>query len=589
VTIFGVRPSPWRLCCALALSMASIALAAAPASDIDPATGKTIHKKAATTTANAAAGSTQAKTAAKPSSKVAAKPAIGNARNSKLASVTKTSPLTTRAGARVAVKPGPPGKSAPKRTPAARTSADDHAGKSALASDSEAVDPEQAQALREENASQRQQLKARLDELRQEISAGEASRSEAADALASSEQAISDANRRLHDLAQQQSAAQADLGSINAKKGSASKTIAAQQAALAKLLHDQYLGGGEDPFKLLFSGDNPNRIARDFEYLGYVSRAQAAMLADLQQSIANLDDLSQQATRRSTELEAIGAEATVQRSQLLADQDNRKATLAAISEKLQSQRAEAGNLERDDARLAKVVDELSKLIERQAKERAERQRLAQLARDKERARQEAQKLAEQQEAQRTAEAQAKSAEAGKATPRSTPANPPPLVASTAPDHIDNVAPPKTQDDSKNVALGDFDGHFARMKGSLRLPVKGELLSRFGATRSGGGPAWKGLFIQTPNGAEVHAVAPGRVVFAEWLRGFGNLLIIDHGDQYLSVYGNNESLLKQPGDVVQTGDLVATAGNSGGNPETGLYFELRYQGKPFDPLSWTSGR
>ncbi len=139
-----------------------------------------------------------------------------------------------------------------------------------------------------------------------------------------------------------------------------------------------------------------------------------------------------------------------------------------------------------------------------------------------------------------------------------------------------------------MPLGDFEGHFARMKGSLKLPAKGELLSRFGATRSGGGPAWKGLFIQTPNGAEVHAVAPGRVVFAEWLRGFGNLLIIDHGDQYLSVYGNNEALLKQPGDVVQTGDLVATAGNSGGNPETGLYFELRYQGKPFDPIGWTSG-
>ena len=228
---------------------------------------------------------------------------------------------------------------------------------------------------------------------------------------------------------------------------------------------------------------------------------------------------------------------------------NRRATLAAISEKLQSQRAEAGNLERDDARLAKVVDELSKLIERQAKERAERQRLAQLAHDRERARQEAQKLAEQQEAQRNAEAaSAKRRERqSHAAPDTAQSNTASVIASTAPDHIDNVSPPKAEDQSKNIPLGDFDGHFARMKGSLRLPAKGELLAHFGATRTGGGPAWKGLFIQTSSGAEVHAVAPGRVVFAEWLRGFGNLLIIDHGDQYLSVYGNNESLLKQPGD------------------------------------------
>jgi septal ring factor EnvC (AmiA/AmiB activator) len=461
--------------------------------------------------------------------------------------------------------------------------------------DNDAVDPEQAQALKEENASQRQQLKARLDELRQEISAGEATRNEAADALASSEQAISDANRRLHDLALQQATAQADLGSINTRRTQARSTIAAQQAALSKLLHDQYLGGGEDPFKLLFSGDNPNRIARDFEYLGYVSRAQAAMLANLQQSIANLDDLSHQASQRTAELDAIGQETSAQRAQLLSDEDTRKATLAAISEKLQSQRAEAGKLERDDERLAKVVDELSKLIERQAKERAERAekaRQVQIARDRERerARLEAQKKADAEEAARAAEAQARANEAkNNGSPAPIAAAPPP-VATPPPPVVQKPEPaPRAEESETTVAMAGFDGHFARMKGSLKLPVKGDLLSHFGATRAGGGPAWKGLFIQAPTGSEVHAVAPGRVVFAEWLRGFGNLLIIDHGDQYLSVYGNNESLLKQPGDVVQTGDLVATAGNSGGNPETGLYFELRYQGKPFDPLSWTGGR
>ena len=78
-----------------------------------------------------------------------------------------------------------------------------------------------------------------------------------------------------------------------------------------------------------------------------------------------------------------------------------------------------------------------------------------------------------------------------------------------------------------------------------------------------------------------------MVFADWMRGFGNLLIVDHGGSYLSIYGNNESLLKQTGDTLRGGEVIATVGNSGGNPESGLYFELRHQGQPLDPLKWVS--
>jgi septal ring factor EnvC (AmiA/AmiB activator) len=91
------------------------------------------------------------------------------------------------------------------------------------------------------------------------------------------------------------------------------------------------------------------------------------------------------------------------------------------------------------------------------------------------------------------------------------------------------------------------------------------------------------------GAEVRSVAAGQVVFADWLRGFGNLMVIDHGDGYLSVYGNNESLLRNVGDRVAVGDSIASVGNTGGNEHTGLYFELRFQGRPFDPLKWVAAR
>jgi septal ring factor EnvC (AmiA/AmiB activator) len=132
-----------------------------------------------------------------------------------------------------------------------------------------------------------------------------------------------------------------------------------------------------------------------------------------------------------------------------------------------------------------------------------------------------------------------------------------------------------------------DNSLSGLKKGLRLPIRGELANRFGAQRSDGGPPWKGLFIRSPAGQEVRAVAPGRVVFADWLRGFGNLLIIDHGKAYLTIYGNNESVLKQVGDTVSTGDAVATVGASGGNMESGLYFEIRHEGKAFDPMRWVS--
>ncbi|HBH02341.1 MAG TPA: peptidase M23, partial [Candidatus Rokubacteria bacterium] len=121
--------------------------------------------------------------------------------------------------------------------------------------------------------------------------------------------------------------------------------------------------------------------------------------------------------------------------------------------------------------------------------------------------------------------------------------------------------------------GNVGGAFAALRGQLRLPVKGAIAGRFGSPRAEGGASWKGVFIRAAEGAEVKAVAGGAVVFADWLRGFGNLLIIDHGDDFLSVYGNNESLLAAVGASVKSGESVATVGNSGGNPDSGLYFEL----------------
>jgi septal ring factor EnvC (AmiA/AmiB activator) len=130
--------------------------------------------------------------------------------------------------------------------------------------------------------------------------------------------------------------------------------------------------------------------------------------------------------------------------------------------------------------------------------------------------------------------------------------------------------------------------FATLKGRLRLPVRGEIANRFGAPREEGGATWKGLFIRAGTGETVRAVADGRVVYADWLRGFGNLLILDHGGRYMSLYAYNEGLLRQLGDSVRSGDPISHVGQSGGSSgESGLYFELRHDGRAFDPLQWVA--
>jgi septal ring factor EnvC (AmiA/AmiB activator) len=142
--------------------------------------------------------------------------------------------------------------------------------------------------------------------------------------------------------------------------------------------------------------------------------------------------------------------------------------------------------------------------------------------------------------------------------------------------IDNVA-------DASVAAKAFEA----LKGRLKLPVRGELTHRYGAPREESGSSWKGLFIRAVTGETVHAVADGRVVYADWLRGFGNLLILDHGKGYMSLYAYNDGLLRQVGESVRGGDAVAQVGASGGSAESGLYFELRRDGKPFDPLRWVA--
>jgi septal ring factor EnvC (AmiA/AmiB activator) len=127
--------------------------------------------------------------------------------------------------------------------------------------------------------------------------------------------------------------------------------------------------------------------------------------------------------------------------------------------------------------------------------------------------------------------------------------------------------------------------FARYKGRLSWPARGKITARYGSSRQVGALTWRGVMIGAEEGGDVKAIYRGRVAFADWLRGFGLLIIIDHGDGYMSLYGHNQNLARGVGDWVERGDVIATVGNSGGEDSAGLYFEIRHNGVPDNPLQW----
>ncbi|MGQ0748918.1 MAG: murein hydrolase activator EnvC family protein [Betaproteobacteria bacterium] len=359
-------------------------------------------------------------------------------------------------------------------------------------------------------------LRSKIEALQKQIRDAEGSRTEVADALQASERAISDANRRLHELAAQSLELDRHLAELRVNARDGESTLRRQQADLEALLYRQYVAGRAEPLKLLLSGDDPNRIARNLHYYGHVARARAEAIDAVRASLARLRNLSQETERKAAELAALVAEQASQKRRLEQERKARAEVLARISRVIVEQQGQIGTLRRNETRLTRLIEELGRIVARKpSAPRARNERL----------------------------------------PDST------------------------------IGSGPFEA----LKGRLRLPVRGELRSRFGSPRPEGGVTWKGLFIAAKAGDEVRAVAGGRVVFADWLRGFGNLLIIDHGEAYMTLYGYNETLYKRVGDVIRVGDRIATVGNSGGNANSGLYFELRHEGRPLDPLRWVDNQ
>ena len=378
-------------------------------------------------------------------------------------------------------------------------------------------------------------LRGQLETLRKEVSSNEAKRTDVSQRLRQAERKISQLLRDIRELSSKRVGLHQKLKQIRGEADALSGRLEAQQKSLAGLIYRQYTqgGGGMDTLQLLLSGENPAQMARDLAYLQSIAQARSKLLDDIRSLLVQKKTLAAQIGQQEADIAAVEQRQKRQSSALKAQRSERKKALEQISGKIKQQKRKISSLERDEKNLSRLINRINKLI-------AERERRAANERKKarERARLRAKKRGKK----------GGSAKLARTEPR------------------------------------PYSGAFRRLKGKMGAPAKGKITGRFGQRRSEG-TRWKGIFISTRQGAPVKAVARGRVVFADWMSGFGNLLIIDHAGGYLTVYAYNDSLLRRIGDDVKGGDVVASVGNSGGHAKSGLYFEIRYRGKVRDPLKW----
>lgn len=385
-------------------------------------------------------------------------------------------------------------------------------------------------------------IQTKIQALKKELDSKQVAHKDATDALKDSETAISAANQKLHDINQKQQQNKSTLNSLKKQSININDKLGQQQQQLSDLLRQQYMHGNQSYTQLILQDKNPSEIARDVKYFSYIAKAHAKVIDDMQGNLAKVKELNNKTAVALQEVADLKAKQEAEKKTLVQQKQEKSKVVKSLSNQIASQRNEIDKLKRDEKSLSNLVERLAKIVPPIVKH----------------------KKSKKSAPDETVADERPNKNSGKKTEKST------IVAS-----------------NETLPSNDFAGiNFASLRGKLRLPVRGEVANRFGASREDTGVSWKGLFIKSAEGSDVKSVADGRVVFADWMRGFGNLIIVDHGNGYMSLYGNNQAVLKHVGEEVDAGDTIASVGNSGGNESNGLYYELRHQSQPFDPLSWS---
>ena len=343
--------------------------------------------------------------------------------------------------------------------------------------------------------------------------------------------------KQVKGLQQEMNKTEEELQRLDQEKKKLQQSRLEQQRLIGIQARAAYQGGQQEPLRLLLNQQQPEKFSRTLTYYDYLGQARVAQLATFNETLRQLANVESDIASQKNQLLEQKDMLNGRRDELAAVRKERQQALAKLNNDVKARDQKLQARQQEQADLARVLRTIEETLSRQAREAEEAKR-------------QAQQLAQQQQQRNPAAAKSNNG---------------PLVSS---------------------AGTSYGGPFAGAKGKLPWPVDGRLVARYGTPRNGDVRSkWDGVLIGASAGAQVHAVHGGRVVFADWLRGAGLLVILDHGNGYLSLYGHNQSLLKEAGDIVKAGESIATVGTSGGQDTPALYFAIRQQGRPSDPAQW----
>ena len=339
--------------------------------------------------------------------------------------------------------------------------------------------------------------------------------------------------KQTKELKQELKDSETELQRLDEEKKKLQDARIEQQRLIGIQARAAYQSGRQEPLRLLLNQQQPEKISRTLTYYEYLGQARLEQLNTFNETLRQLANVERDIVQQQTLLTEQKAALDEQHQQLADLRQERKQTLAKLNSDYSARDRKLKARQQAQAELSNVLKTIEATLARQAREAEEARQLA---------------LREQTEQQHSTESPGGQ-----------------LVSSTG---------------------ASYGGPFAKARGKLPWPVNGRLLAKFGAPRGGDARStWDGVLINAPAGSSVRAVHGGRVVFADWLRGAGLLVILDHGGGYLSLYGHNQSLLINAGDLVKAGDAISTVGNTGGQDQPALYFAIRQQGRPSNPAQW----
>ncbi|RXZ45657.1 murein hydrolase activator EnvC family protein [Crenobacter cavernae] len=409
------------------------------------------------------------------------------------------------------------------------------------------------------NAAPQQQdlrsVRKQIDSVRKDIAEKEAVKKEAQSAIAASEEAIAAMARALATLNQQQDHSAQRLAELSAALEANQAQVKSVQTRVARMLAERYKRGQHDAMQLMLNANDPNQAGRDLTYYRRIAAAQQTLIADLATRQADLSRMADELNRQLAELDTLSNAKEREKRLLELNKASRQETVSTLAGQIQNQQGRLAKLKEDERQLARLIARINREIEARRLAAEKRAAGAKKARE----------LARRQSDEERRQEVAAAKKQGKAPPPDT-------------------RRPEVEEPIDAVADGSASGRaFRSLQGRMKLPVAGTLAGRFGGPRSEG-TTWKGVYIKAPVGQAVRAVADGRVVYADALRGYGNAVIVDHGGNYLTIYTGLAAIVRGVGQEIRAGDALGSSGTLDSG-ETGLYFEIRYLGRPVNPMAW----